>query len=308
MLGIKEIATYIPVKRESNYSKTEKFAISEEFINEKIGVRNISVKDSSDDTSDLCVKAFDKLSEKIDINPKDIDFLTVITQNPDFNIPQTSAIVHGKLDISEKCASFDVSLGCSGFVYGLSIAQSFMQANNLKTGLLFTADPYSKIVNSDDKNTSLLFGDASAVTLISKNPVFKSQKFSFGTVGNEYEDLICRNGKLFMNGRSVFNFAAKVIPEDIKKTMEINKISVENIDKFILHQGSLHIVKTISKRLQLPPEKVVFDAWEYGNTVSSSIPILIEKEMKNPSVRNILISGFGVGLSWASTVLKRNSH
>lgn len=307
MIGIKEIAYYIPEKRISNYEKTAKFAITNEFIDEKIGVRNVSIKDSSEETSDLCLKAFAKLLEKLPLRKEEIDAMIVITQNPDFNIPQVSAIVHGKLDMPESCASFDVSLGCSGYVYGLNILASFMRENGFKNGLLFTADPYSKIINPDDKNTSLLFGDAAAVTLLSADsPVYVAGKFTYGTTGKDYNDLICRDGKLFMNGRSVFNFAAKTVPADVLRCLQLNELKLSDIDLFIFHQGSLHIVNTISKRLELPPEKVVFDAWEYGNTVSSSIPILLEKQLQNSSAKKILISGFGVGLSWSTTILTRN--
>ncbi len=306
MLGIKAIASYIPETRISNYDRTAKFAITEDFINEKIGVRSIAVKAPSEDSSDLCVKAFQALLDKTKLDKNSIDAMIVVTQNPDFNIPQTSAIVHGKLDLPETCASFDVSLGCSGYVYGLNVLSSFMKENGFKTGLLFTSDPYSKIINPDDKNTSLLFGDAAAVTLISDcAPKYLPGKFTYGTIGKDYEDLICKDGKLFMNGRSVFNFAAKTIPPDVTKCLALNCLTVKEIDLFVFHQGSLHIVNTIAKRLELDPSKVVFDAWDYGNTVSSSIPILLEKEISRNKAGKILISGFGVGLSWASTVLQK---
>lgn len=303
MLGIQEIGSYIPEKRVSNYERTEKFGITADFIDEKIGVKSISIKDSADESSDLCVKAFANLTAKTKIKKEDIDVLIVITQNPDFSLPQTSAIVHGKLDMPEKCASFDISLGCSGFVYGLSVIQSFMKENEFKTGLLFTSDPYSKIINPDDKNTSLLFGDAAAVTLISDSPKYVTGKFSYGTTGKDYQDLICKGGKLIMNGRSVFNFAAKTVPKDVINCMNLNHLTMAEIDRFVFHQGSLHIVNTIAKRLELPTGKVVFDAWNYGNTVSSSIPILLENEINSKDNKIIFISGFGVGLSWASTVL-----
>ena len=305
MLGIQEIGSYIPGKRVSNYERTEKFGITADFIDEKIGVKSISVRDPSEESSDLCIKAFNNLAAKTKIKKEDIDVLVVITQNPDFSLPQTSAIVHGKLDMPEKCASFDISLGCSGFVYGLSIIQSFMKENEFRTGLLFTSDPYSKIINPDDKNTSLLFGDAAAVTLISDNAKYITGKFSYGTTGKDYQDLICKDGKLIMNGRSVFNFAAKTVPKDVVCCMKLNNLTLAEIDRFVFHQGSLHIVNTIAKRLELPQEKVVFDAWDYGNTVSSSIPILLENEMNGKDNKIIFISGFGVGLSWASTILIR---
>ncbi|MFA6567956.1 MAG: ketoacyl-ACP synthase III [Victivallales bacterium] len=305
MLGIEEIGSYIPHGRISNYSRKEKFGITDQFIEDKIGVAEVSLKEKEEDTSDLCVKAYQNLRIKKDIAPEDVEVLIVVTQNPDYNIPHTSAILHGALEISPRCACFDISLGCSGYVYALSIIQSFMNANGMKKGLLFTCDPYSKIIDLDDKNTSLLFGDGAAVTLISDHPAYTFGKFTFGTMGKDYKNLICEDGKLRMNGRAVFNFTAKVLPDDIERAVKINGITFDKIDKFVFHQGSKFIVDTLTKRIGLPPEKVVFNAKNFGNTVSSSIPIILETEIHDKGNKLILVSGFGVGLSWASSVIKR---
>jgi len=305
MLGIEEIAYYIPEKRVSNYNRKEKFGINDEFIRNRIGVEEIAVKSDLENTSDMCINAYKKLKDKIAVNDNDIDVVIVVTQNPDFNIPQTSAILHGKLGFKEDCVAFDVSLGCSGFVYGLSVITAFMQVYKFKKGLLFTADPYSKIVDPADKNTSLLFGDAATVSLISENPVFSAQDFVFGTNGSCYKDLLCENNTLYMNGRGIANFAIKVVPKDILVLLARNGLTIVDIDKYLIHQGSRFIVDSLSKKLGLDESKVIYDISSYGNTVSSSIPILIEKIMKDKSVKLALGSGFGVGLSWANVLLKR---
>jgi 3-oxoacyl-[acyl-carrier-protein] synthase-3 len=304
-IGIEAIASYIPENKISNYSRKLQFSIDDHFIDQKIGIRSIALKDDKDEASDLCVKAFKNLSGKIDLNKSDIDVLIVITQNPDTNIPHTSAIVHDKLKLHERCACFDVSLGCSGFVYGLSIIQSFMKENHFQKGLLFTSDPYSKIIDKDDKNTSLLFGDASSATLISDKPLYTLEGITFGTLGKGCRDLTCVNNKLSMNGREVFNFVMTYIPDDIRMLLERKKIQLEDIDTFVFHQASRHLVDTLSARLHLDKKKVVFDIYEYGNTVSSSIPIILEKELTKAENNFILVSGFGVGFSWASGILKR---
>lgn len=305
MIGIQEIGVYIPKERISNYDLKEKFAIDDAFIENKIGVKSVSRKSEEDNTSDLGVKAFQALQNKLDFDVDDIECLFVVTQNPDYNLPHTSAIIHGKLELSEDCACFDISLGCSGFVYGVSVIESFMERNDLKKGVLITVDPYSKIINPEDKNTSLLFGDGATATLFSTNPKFKSGKFSFGTSGKGYEGLICTDHSLSMSGHAVFNFAAKKIPLDVKKTLEKNKIKIEVVDSFLIHQGSKFIVDTIRKRLRIDKEKVPFSIQDYGNTVSSSIPILLEEVLSDKTKKTLFITGFGVGLSWASTVLKR---
>ena len=305
MLGIEEIACYIPEKRISNYDRGKKFNITDEFIKEKIGVEQIALKADDENTTDLCLKAYWKLKEKIKISPEEIDILVVVTQNSDYSLPQTSSILHGKLGFKASCASFDISLGCSGFVYGISIIQSFMATNKMKKGLLFTADPYSKIVDIDDKNTSLLFGDAGAVTLISENPIFVVQDATYGTSGTGYKDLICENGVLYMNGRGIVNFATKEVSPDILKLLSRNNLTVKDIDKYLLHQGSKFMVNSLAKRLNLEEEKVMYDIYGYGNTVSSSIPILLEKILNDKSIKLALASGFGVGLSWANVIFRR---
>jgi len=305
MIGIRDIAYFIPEKRVSNYDKKEKFDITDEFIKNKIGVETVAVKELNDSSSSLCVKAFEKLQAKTGVDISEIEALIVVTQNPDFTIPQTSAIVHGLLDAPTHCASFDISLGCSGFVYALSILQSFMTANRMRKGLLFTSDQYSDIVDADDKNTTLIFGDAAAVTLLTDEPAYRSLDFSFGTIGKSHRELLCSDKTLFMNGRAIYNFACKVIPDDIRALLERNKLNTGDIDAYLFHQGSKFIVDTMTKRLELDSSKVVFDIYDYGNTISSSIPILLEKQPPAASGQKILISGFGVGLSWANAILER---
>lgn len=306
MIGIEAIASYIPDDRESNIEVMEKFGINEDFIKNKIGVLEKSKKSRTEDTSDLCVQSFRSLQKKTGISSSDIDCLVVCTQNPDAQgLPHTSAIVHGKLGCEDSVAAFDISLGCSGYVYSLAIVTSFMDAQGLKRGLLFTADPYSKIIDPEDKNTSLLFGDAATVTLLGEQPLFKIRKTVFGTRGNEGEALQCVDGNLKMNGRSVFNFSMTAVPPQIRKLVEESELGLDEIDLFVLHQGSKYIIDMMTKRLEVDAAKVPSNLLHTGNTVSSSIPLILEQYL-DTSEKNILISGFGVGLSWASALLCRS--
>lgn len=304
MLGIEDIASYIPVITKSNYDLKEKFEIDDDFIENKIGVKFHALKDKGFASSDMCVKAFENLQVKSGISVEDIDCCIVVTQNPDFNIPHTSAIVHGKLGLPDACAAFDISLGCSGYVYGLSNILAFIKNNGMKKGLLFTSDQYSDIVDEEDKNTALLFGDAATVTLISDNATLIPIDFAFGTNGKEYKELMCED-KLYMNGRAVFSFTATTAPKHISALLEKNNLSDEDIEKYFLHQGSKYIVDTIRKRLKVGEEKVPFDMAEYGNTISSSIPIMLEKEMMEETKGKMVLSAFGVGLSWASAIIEK---
>lgn len=305
MIGIKSIGVYIPKNTRSNFALKDKFEIDDYFISNKIGFERVAVKSLEENTSDLCVNAYKNLLEKVQIEKESIDALVVVTQNPDSNIPHVSAVVHGELNMPETCACFDISLGCSGYVYGLSVLEGLMKNRGFKRALLFTADPYSKIINQEDKNTFLLFGDAATATLLSDDPVFICADYTFGTAGKQSEHLTCKDNKLYMNGRAIFEFAARYVPKDVNVLLERNRLELNEIDLFLFHQGSKYIVDTLTKRMKLTEQKVPFGAAQYGNTVSSSIPILLEQYINNVSIKSIILSGFGVGLSWASTLLRR---
>jgi len=306
MIGVAQIGCYIPEKKLSNLDLLEKFKTDEAFVRDKIGVVQRARKEKDEKASDLCIKAFENLLTKQNIRSEEIECCVVVTQNPDFNIPHTSAIVHGALDLPESCASFDISLGCSGYVYALSVVTAFMQANGMNRGLIFTADPYSDIVDENDKNTALIFGDAATVTLLDADAKLKPLGFDFGTKGSGFKNLISQD-KLYMNGRAVFNFTASTIPDSIHKLLDKLKLNKEQVDKWYFHQGSKYIVDTITKRAGLDKEQVIFDMYEYGNTISSSIPLLLSKDILHfQKGQKIALSGFGVGLSWASAILEQS--
>jgi 3-oxoacyl-[acyl-carrier-protein] synthase-3 len=308
VLGIERIATYLPETRRSNAALAGQFGVDEAFLRQKIGVLERRERAEGQETSDLALAALEDLLARSKVPRESIDALIVVTQTPDHCLPHVSAIVHGKGQLSNHCAAFDVSLGCSGYVYGISILQAFLAANGGLRGVLITADPYSKVVDPADKNTALLFGDAATATLIGPEPVFSAGPFRFGTHGAMYEALICRDGVLHMNGREIFNFTATAIPGEVDKLLAAAALTKENVDCFLFHQGSKYIVETIARRAHIPLEKVRIGIEETGNTVSSSIPLLLQRELDEGSNSVILLSGFGVGLSWGSCILKRVRH
>lgn len=307
-IGIQDIACYLPDGRLDNLLRAPALEATEELLREKIGVLKVSRKEAHHETSDLAVLAIEALTARSGVRLDEIDCLMVVTQNPDDRgMPHVSARVHGKLGLPRSCAVFDVSLGCSGFVYGLSILKPLMQAQGYRRGLLVTADPYSKIVNPADRNTSLLFGDAAAATLLSDSPVWHIGRFDLGSEGAEWQkiEVAADTGHLSMDGRAVLNFSAKIVPDSIRNAMRLNNISAEQVDRYVLHQGSRHIVRQLAKRLDVAEDRAPFLAGDYGNTISSSIPILLAQGVADGD-RTVVISGFGVGLSWASTVLTRS--
>lgn len=305
MIGIAAIAAYLPLDRVDNLSRAELLGSTPEQVELRIGFRKVARLAPDGTTLDMALGAVRKLMSQIFIEPSSVDVLVVVTQNPDRNIPHLSAELHGALGLPDHCACFDIGLGCSGYVYGLSVVSSFMQANGFKTGLLVTADPYSKVVDQSDKNTALIFGDGATATLLSDSPIFDFGAFLFGTRGSEADKLASNDCVLFMNGRAVFNFAATHVPASIRSVVEANGLLLTDIDRFVLHQGSRFIVETIAERLGLEGSKVPFLAADYGNTVSSSIPMMLVELMADANNKRMVLSGFGLGFSWASTVIKR---
>ncbi len=307
MIGIENVGIYIPSIRINNFDKAERFGVTAGFIENKIGVNSVAKKDISQKTSDLCVLAYENLLQREkDLETDEVDFVCVCTQNGDYQLPHSSAIVQGILDLPYNCAAFDVSLGCSGYVYALHIVKSFMEMNDMQCGLLFTCDPYSDILDKNDKNTDFIFGDGATVTLLSNRPVFHIGKGVFGTDGKKYDQIIKRkNDCLFMNGRGVFNFVMKRVPESINQCLTSNDIQIEDVDYFLLHQASQYLLENLVKRAKLDSAKVPVSMREFGNTVSSTIPMMLQGIISDSQKKNILLSGFGVGLSVASTLIKR---
>ncbi|MGH9342899.1 MAG: ketoacyl-ACP synthase III [Terriglobia bacterium] len=305
MIGIASAAYVIPPDRLENSERAEKLGISASTL-EKIGIRRVARKSPDQDTSDLCLMAARHLLEQSSVSTARIDCLVVVTQNPSgHGLPHTSALVHHELGLREQCLTFDISLGCSGYVAGLAILRDLMTAQGMRHGLLLTADPYSKIVNECDRNTALLFGDAATAThLTSEDPVWRIGQFDFGTQSSHRTALqVSADGHLSMNGQTVFVFAAACVPPSIARVVERNDFTLEQVDRFVLHQGSLGIVEAIGDRLRAG-KRPEFYAADYGNTISSAIPIAFVDGV-TPEDRVVVLSGFGVGLCWASTVLER---
>src|SRR5690606_19327969 len=190
-------------------------------------------------------------------------------------------------------------------VYGLTVIKGFLLATGMRNAVLITADPYSKIVNSEDKNTALLFGDAATATWVSSEGEWEIGVPTFATDGSGAEHLKISNGFLHMNGRQVFNFAATQVPKQIQSYVDSKDLCLEDIDVYCMHQGSASIVATLARHFPGVRDRFLCDIRMTGNTVSSSIPLLLQSYISNQSCNTILVSGFGVGLSWATTHLKR---
>lgn len=307
MIGIKSIASYIPAGRIDNIAQAASFERDEAFVMSKIGTKTLSIKAEGEETSDLCAAAVrNLLAKNPELKLNAIDALVVVTQNGDAEgLPHTSAIAQHKIGLPSHVACFDVSLGCSGFVYGLYVLKGFMEAAGLKNGILVTADPYSKIMNRTDRPTTLLFGDAATATWIGSDPIWTLGPARFGTDGSGAEHLMVKEGFFYMNGRQVLNFAnTQVIPQ-MQEVLEAAGMSFDEVDAVCFHQGSAAIVELLTKKLGDNAFKAIKDLCGVGNTVSSTIPLLLERYAFESNWRSLVMSGFGVGLSWGSALLQR---
>ncbi len=300
---IRSIGLYLPSHRESNYEKAERVGFTPEFLEHKLGVIARSVMEPGETTSDLAIRAFNALAQRVELPSEQIQLLVVVTQHPDFKVPHTAAIVHNRLGLTKQCMTFDISQGCAGYAHAVTVMTGVMDAAKLDHGVLITSDPYSDKTANDDRDVSLLFGDAATATYFSRSGAgYRLVDSNFGTLPDSYRCLMYRD-HLEMDGGAVFKHAVQEVPPSIKALLGRNDLSVDDIDLFLLHQGSKYLVEYVSRKMGVPPEKAPFEASEYGNTVSSSIPLMLQKHVDDAQLDRIVLSGFGVGFTWGNNLL-----
>lgn len=319
---IKNISYYIPNKEITNDDISKLFPEWEsEKILSKIGIAKRFVTDRDEFVSDIAVKSINQLIEETGINREDIDYLILCTQSPDHFLPATACIVQTKAKLSTHCAAVDINQGCSGYIYGLSLAKGLIVSNIAKNVILVTAETYSKHIHEKDKGNISLFGDASAATLISTDGDYEICNFSLGTDGDGAENLIVKNGAikskndldaenlenfLYMNGSEIFDFTSKAIPVLVQENLLKNSFAGEDVDTYIFHQANTFMLNFLRKKIKIPLDSFVIDMLHYGNTVSSTIPIAFKNAFKTRHRMNkVMLVGFGVGYSWGAVCLKK---
>lgn len=328
---IKAISYYLPERIMTNDELVSLFPEwSVEKVASKVGVDFRHLAASNETAGDMAEKAARKLFDEYHVNPKEIDFVMLCTQSPDYFLPSTACVLQNRLGIPKNSGAFDYNLGCSGCVYGLALAKGLILAGIARNILLLTSETYNKYLHPQDKSNRSIFGDGAAACLISSDGMAEIGDFVMGTDGSGAENLIVKTGAsryknrtgysdeddeghlryddyLYMNGGAIFNFTLDAVPLMFKQVLEKNAIKKEEIDYFVFHQANKFMLNTIRKVCVLPKEKYYINLSETGNTVSSTILIGLKDCLTNEIIHKdmqVMIAGFGVGLSWAGTVLK----
>lgn len=328
---IRAIDYYLPENKDYNDPNDR--------MTKKIGIEVKNFADSDEYASDLAVAAAFKLFKSGNIAPSEIDFLLYCTQSPDYYLPTTACLIQDRLGLPTTCGALDINLGCSGYVYGLSLAKGLIESGLVRNVLFITSDTYSKYINTKDRSVKLLFGDAASATLVSASGDLQDSligPFSFGTDGKGAKHLIVHAGglkepitsesfieiedeagntrsrsNLYMNGSEIFNFAMNQVPKAINGLLEKSKGTLEDFNYFVFHQANQYMLESLRRKMSIPKERFSINFSDCGNTVSSSIPIALYRDFQAGKVKNgdrILLVGFGVGYSWGACSVVLNFH
>lgn len=305
-----------------------------ERLKKTIGLSRRRVVDAATTAADLCEQAASRLLEATGVDRARIDAVICVTQTPDYWQPCNAAVLHGRMGMSKDCAALDVNLGCSGYVYGLWLAHTMIASGACERVLLLAGDTISRLVHAQDRAVAPLFGDGGSATLVERAAGASPAFFSLHTDGSGYDQLIVPAGgarlphsestgqavedeagnfrspeNLFMNGAEIFNFSISEEPKSVRELLAYASVETGAVDYFVFHQANRYILSNIAKRLKLDPAKVPMQTVErYGNQSSASIPSALCGELSasltEPRSKQLLLSGFGVGLSWASVLLE----
>jgi len=327
---IANIGYYLPNVVVTNESLSKEFGRWEaEKIELKLGIKERYIANSDETAGDLAYYAAKKVLDNYNIEK--IDMLILCTQSPDYFLPTTACILQDRLGLKTSIGAFDFNLGCSGYIYGLAMAKSFIQSEIANNVLLLTTETYSKHIHPKDLANRTIFGDAATATIIEKSEKEHFYKFVLGTNGKGKNNLIVNNGcfrnkynnnaeemiteagdvytenNLYMNGPEIFNFTIESVPLLIEQCLYKNNFKMQDIDYVIFHQANKFMIEYLRKKIQIPKDKFYSDMLHTGNTVSNTIPIAYAKAKEEKIIKagdKILLCGFGVGYSWGATIIE----
>lgn len=329
---IKAISYYLPEETLTNADLVKIFPhFREEEIFRTTGIRKRHVTPPGTIGSDLAYLSAVKFFEEHPFKKEDIDFILFCTHGLDFKGPTSACILHERIGLPKKCGAMDIPYGCTGFVYGTAIAKSLIETNLAKNVLLLTSDIPTTVIHPKNHDLRAIFGDAGACTLFGRS-VNDSNigDFVFGTDGSGARNLIVRNsgtrepittdylqmhkdsggmpyGIMEMNGAQIYIFAARVVPPMVNELLEKANLKLEDIDLFVFHQASGFLLEILRRRLKIPKEKFFVYLENVGNTVSATIPIALAEAVKERKIKpgsKVLLAGFGIGYSWAGTIVQ----
>jgi len=328
---IKGISYYLPEKILTNEELIKEFPEwSVEKVADKIGISQRHVSANDETAGDMAIHAAEKLFNEYSIDCESIDFILFCTQSPDYFLPTTACLIQTKLGIPTSAGALDFNLGCSGYVYGLSLAKGLIYAGIAKNILFLTSETYTKYIHSQDKGNRSIFGDGATATLISIEGFAEIGDFVLGTDGTGANNLIVATGcsrqleksnilgsddegylfspdYLYMNGSAIFNFTLESIPKLVNNTLIKNGLKTSDIGLFVFHQANKFMLNTLRNLCSISKESFYINMEDIGNTVSSTIPIALARLKINNELStnsNILIAGFGVGYSWGGCILR----
>ena len=307
---ISEISFYLPEKLSL---KKEYKKIRFNKIFSKTGIEKVRISKSNHTAINLAELSSKNIVRKY---KNIIDTIIYVTQSPEYNLPSGSCILQHKLGLKNNIKAFDINQGCSGYIYGLSLASSLVESGQSNNVLLICSDTYRKYIKNKNNSCYPIFSDGASTTLIKSNKKIKKFiDFKFGTDGSGYLDLIVPNSgsnydkqvpEIFMDGKKVLMFTMNNVPDLIKKILFKNKLKIKDIKFFIFHQASKIVLENLKYKLSIPSNKLIYNLKEIGNTVSSTIPINIANLIKNKKIKKgdkVLLVGFGVGYSMGATII-----
>lgn len=322
-VGIIGLGRYVPENIMTNKDLEKIVDTEDAWIVDRTGIRERRIAGEGVATSDLAAQAAEKALADAGLTAADIDLIIVATATPDMPFPSTACLVQDKIKAS-KAAAFDLSAGCSGFVYGLVTGAQFIKTGLYKHVLVIGAETLSRILDWSDRNTCVLFGDGAGAAVLGEVPAgygLLGAELGADGSGGELLKLPAGGSRLpasldtlsnsmhyvHMNGNEVFKFAIKVMGEAAVKALEHAGLSSRDVDCLVPHQANIRIIQSAAKRLKLPMEKVVVNVDRYGNTSAASIPIALDEAVHDGRIKHgdtIVLVGFGAGLTWASAVIK----
>ncbi|EIA4832150.1 ketoacyl-ACP synthase III [Staphylococcus pseudintermedius] len=308
-VGIKGFGAYAPDRVIDNAYFESYLDTSDEWISQMTGIKERRWADENQDTSDLAYEASIRAIEDAGIDEQDIDMVIVATSTGDHRFPTVANMLQQRLGLG-KVASMDQLAACSGFMYGIITARSFVLSGEYQNVLVVGADKLSKITDLNDRSTAILFGDGAGAVIIgevSENRGILSYELGSDGVGGKYLYQDQETNFIRMNGREVFKFAVRVMGESSQRAVEKANLGPDDINMFIPHQANIRIMESARQRLNLPKEKMSVSVDKYGNTSAASIPLSVKQELENGSIKDddvVVFVGFGGGLTWGSIVIR----